>query len=344
MIGTFIDLFAGIGGMRIGLERAGFKCVFSCEINKYCQEVYRENFNDEPFGAIEEVDPYKLPDFEVLTAGFPCQPFSIGGRKRGFEDTRGTLFFEICRIIDVKRPPIILLENVKHLYYHDKRRTLKVILNTLAKFGYKISYEILNASDFGVPQNRERIFLIGFKDHNFDFNSVRTKPKPRLRNFLDKNGDFQYLEKDEYTLIKKPRLQQSGLIFVGYRNKKPRKVGVRPGTLHLSRVHKMPNRIYSVDGVHPTISSQEPSGRYFIYIPEKDSVRKLTLNECYRIMGFPGSFKKHHKASEGYKQIGNSVCVPLVKELGVSIIKQRDVKYDSQTKAFRGFQASLFRR
>ena len=338
----FIDLFAGIGGFRIGFENAGFQCVFSCEINKKCQEVYFSNFNEMPYSDIREVIPEKIPDFEVLLAGFPCQPFSISGRQLGFEDTRGTLFFDICRIINQKLPKIVILENVKHLFYHDKGRTLKVITNTLRDFGYKVNYEVLNAKDFGVPQNRERIFIICFKTHFFDFTKSKRSPTPKLKDFLDKDGDFQILDKNEYTLINNPRKQKSGLIFVGYRNKKIRTVGVRPNTEHLSRVHKMPNRIYSADGVHPTLSSQEPSGRYFIYIKEKDLVRKLTIGECYRIMGFPENFKRDKSLPESYKQVGNSVCVPLVEEIANSIKRQRVLKNDSQRKAVRDFQAILF--
>lgn len=318
----FIDLFAGIGGFRLAFENVGFQCLFSSEINKACQEVYNNNFNDIPFGDIREFNPEKLNDFDVLVAGFPCQPFSICGKKRGFEDTRGTLFFEICRIIEVKQPNIIVLENVKHLIYHDRGNTLKVILQSLKKLGYNVTYKILNAKDFGVAQHRERIFIIGTKSQEFNFSNLPTKITPKLRDFLEKKGNFEWLDKSEYTLINSPRRQVSGLLFVGYRNKGTWKTGVRPNTEHLSRVHRQPNRIYSIDGVHPTLPSQETSGRFFIYIPEKDRVRKLTLKECYRVMGFPETFKSHPNASESYKQIGNSICVPVAEAIAKEIIHQ----------------------
>lgn len=315
----FIDLFAGIGGFRLGFEKAGFECVFSCEIDPHCREVYHNNFQEVPCGDITEVNPDKIKEFDVLLAGFPCQPFSICGKKRGFEDTRGTLFFEICRIIEAKQPKVIVLENVKHLLHHDKGNTFKVILATLRDLGYSVDYKILNAKDFGVPQHRERIFIIGTQGKPFSFSRFRSKFPPKLREFIEEKGDFEILDKSEYTLIDYARKQASGLLFVGYRNKGTWKTGVRPNTEHLSRVHRQPNRIYSIDGVHPTIPSQETSGRFFIYIPEKDIVRKLTLKECYRIMGFPEGFKIYRKVSESYKQIGNSVCVPVVARIAKEI-------------------------
>ncbi|MFK5969007.1 MAG: DNA (cytosine-5-)-methyltransferase [Candidatus Marithrix sp.] len=215
----FIDLFAGIGGFRIALEKEGFKCVFSSEFNQHCQKVYENNFKDKPDGDITEINPLYIPKFEVLVGGFPCQPFSISGHKKGFDDTRGTLFFDIIRIIDEKQPKLVILENVKHLIYHDQGRTLKIILTTLEKLNYYVSYQLLNANDFGLPQNRERIFIVATKIKYFKFETLRKIPRPKLEDFLDKQGNFELLAKDEYTLIKNPKLQASGLIFVGYRNK-----------------------------------------------------------------------------------------------------------------------------
>lgn len=319
---TFIDLFAGIGGIRMGAEKAGGKCVFSSEINEKAARVYEKNFNENPLSDIKKIDSKALPDFDLLCAGFPCQPFSICGKKKGFEDTRGTLFFDICRIIDEKKPKVVFLENVKHLIHHDKGQTLKIILQSLENLGYKISYSLLNAKDFGLPQNRERIFIIASKKENFDFNLLAFKPLEILENYLDSEGDFEFLHKSEYTLLESTRKQDSGLIFCGYRNKGIWKKGIRENTLHLSRVHRQPNRIYSIKGVHPTIPSQESSGRFFIYIPNLDSVRKLTINECYRIMGFPENFIKDESLAESYKQIGNSVCVPMIESVIKEIILQ----------------------
>ncbi len=318
----FIDLFCGIGGIRLGMEEAGFECVMSSDINVECQKTYFENFGEEPAGDIIEINEKDIPAHDILCAGFPCQPFSISGKQKGFEDTRGTLFFEICRIIHEKKPSVIFLENVKHLVHHDHGNTLRTILANLEALGYQVSWRVLNGVDFGVPQNRERIIIIGSLHGKFDFEALQKQPRGRLLDFLDEGGNFEYLAPEEYTLLENPKQQPgSGLIFAGYRNKSIRKVGVRPGTEHLSRVHKQPNRIYSVMGVHPTLPSQETSGRYFILTTDR-RVRKLTLSECWRIMGFPENYKKISASGEQYKQLGNSVCVPMIAAVAKEMKRQ----------------------
>lgn len=318
---TFIDLFAGIGGFRIPLQVNGGKCVFSSEYNPYAQKVYEANFGEFPFGDITKIPVDLIPEHDVLCAGFPCQPFSISGKMRGFEDTRGTLIYNVFKIVEAKHPKVVFLENVKHLLHHDRGNTLKTILEGLNNLGYKTSYNILNSSDFGVAQNRERIIIIGTQEKIFDFSKVQTLPRVILREVLDnpKTTTFEYLE-EPYTILKDVKEQPSGLIFIGYRNKNIRKAGVRPGTEHLSRVHKQPNRIYSIDGVHPAIPSQETSGRFWIF--DGKTVRKLTINECYKIMGFPPNFIRSSSLSEQYRQIGNSVCVPMINSIICEIKNQ----------------------
>lgn len=319
---SFIDLFCGIGGIRLGMEKAGFHCVMSSDINTECQRTYLENFGEMPQGDITKIDEKTIPDHDILCAGFPCQPFSISGKQKGFSDTRGTLFFDICRIINEKKPSVVFLENVKHLVHHNQRRTFNTIISKLNTLGYTPSWRVLNGADFGVPQNRERIIIIGSRKGTFDFDKVKKQPRRYLIDFLDKDGEFEYLQPDEYTLLENPKQQPaSGLIFAGYRNKSIRKVGVRPGTIHLSRVHKQPNRIYSVYGIHPTLPSQETSGRYFI-LTEDNRVRKLTLSECWKIMGFPETYKKVSAIGEQYKQLGNSVCVPMIEAVADEIKNQ----------------------
>jgi len=316
---TFIDLFAGIGGFRIAMQNIGGKCIFSSECNPQAQNSYELNFGEMPFGDITKFDLEKIPPHDVLCAGFPCQPFSISGKMKGFEDTRGTLIYYIFKLIELRQPKVVLLENVKHLVYHDKKKTLQTIVRHLKELGYHVSAQVLNASDFGVPQNRERIILVCHKDKIFDFNSIPKTAKPILRDFLDNDGPFEFID-EPYTILEEQRKQDSGLIFSGYRNKKIRKAGVRPGTEHLSRVHKQPNRIYSSEGTHPALPSQESSGRFWIL--HDGRVRKLTINECYRIMGFPEEFKFIYSKSELYKQIGNSVCVPMIQAIGDQIKNQ----------------------
>lgn len=316
---TFIDLFAGIGGFRIPMQELSGKCVFTSEFNYYAQISYELNFGEVPFGDITKMDLNIVPEHDVLVAGFPCQPFSISGKMKGFEDTRGTLIYSVFQIIEKRNPKVILLENVKHLVHHDNGNTLKIIIQHLEELGYIISWKVLNASDFGIPQNRERIIIIGSKKTKFDFTKIETQPKPTLKPFLEKDVEFEYLN-EEYTLLNNYKIQESGLIFVGYRNKKIRGSGVRPGTEHLSRVHKQPNRIYSSEGIHPALPSQESSGRFWIY--DEGKVRKLTINECYRLMGFPDDFIKIYNTGELYKQIGNSVCIPMIQEVASQIKKQ----------------------
>ncbi|WP_375325327.1 DNA cytosine methyltransferase [Flagellimonas sp. GZD32] len=329
---TFIDLFAGIGGFRIPFQEIGGKCVFSSEFNSHAQRAYELNFGEVPFGDITKLDLNLVPEHDVLCAGFPCQPFSISGKLKGFEDTRGTLIYHIFKIIEKRKPSVILLENVKHLVYHDKRRTLSTIVKHLEELGYKVSKKVLNASDFGVPQNRERIIIIGHKKKEFDFSKIEKQPRPVLKDFLDVENDFEYLN-EPYTILKDMKLQDSGLIFAGYRNKSIRVAGVRPNTKHLSRVHKQPNRIYSTEGVHPALPSQESAGRFWIW--DNNKVRKLTIQECYRIMGFPDKFKFIEQKGELYKQIGNSVAVPMIKEVGKQIKEQLiSTKKSNDTRQF----------
>lgn len=321
----FIDLFAGIGGFRLGFEHAGCQCVFSSEIDEHACEMYELNFGDNPKCDITKLNASKIPDFDILCAGFPCQTFSICGKQKGFYDeTRGTLFFDICRIIDEKRPSTFVLENVSHLEKHDSGKTLTVMLSALSELGYTVSYKVLNAKDFGVPQNRERIIIVGNNNGLlFDFSKITLNPIKSMTSFLDKDGDFEILPRESYTLINPElvkRQPKSDLIFCGYRNKKIRTIGVRPGTEHLSRVHKQPNRIYDVSGVHPTLASQESSGRYFI--KNGDVVRKLTMNECFRFMGFPEDYKKVGSSANLYARIGNSICVNMVKAVAKEVVTQ----------------------
>jgi DNA (cytosine-5)-methyltransferase 1 len=318
----FIDLFAGVGGFRFALEELNGECVFSSEIDDECAKTYEANFGEYPDGDITKISPKKIPDHDILCAGFPCQPFSISGKMKGFEDIRGTLFFNIVEIIKEKKPKVIFLENVKHLKDHNGKKTLKTIIQRLEDIGYKTEWHLLNAKDFGLAQNRERIIIIGHKDKRFDFSKIIKSGNKVIKDILDTKAEFEYLEPDQYTILPRDewRKQLSGLIFCGYRNKSIRVNGTRPNTKHLSRVHKQPNRIYFIDGTHPTIPSQETSGRFWIYDGKR--VRKLTLNECFKLQGFPSDFVKVSTPGTCYKQIGNAVAVPMIKEVGKQILAQ----------------------
>ena len=321
----FADLFAGIGGFRLGFEQSGYECVFSAENNPFACKLYEMNFGVNPDCDITKLDASALPDFDVLCAGFPCQAFSICGKKQGFADeTRGTLFFDVCRVLEEKRPYCVVLENVANLEKHDNGNTLRVILDSLANLGYTVTYRVLNARDFGVPQSRERIILIGCLDGKaFDFWWLERNPVNSMLGFLDTEGDFTVLSPDEYTLLSGKQIHKqskTGLIFCGYRNKNLRVAGIRPNTEHLSRAHKQPNRIYDSRGIHPTLMSQESSGRYFIKVG--DTVRKLTMAECFRFMGFPDDYKREGTDAQQYACIGNSICVPMVRAIADAVAEQ----------------------
>jgi DNA (cytosine-5)-methyltransferase 1 len=325
---TFIDLFCGIGGFRLALENLGSKCLFSAEINAHACEMYEQNFAENPFCDITKLDASALPDFNILCAGFPCQAFSRAGRQQGFNDARGTLFFDVCRIIAAKKPQALLLENVKNLVNHDGGNTLRVILENLDTLGYEVSWKILSARHFGVPQSRERIILVGIRKETaqnsvFDFSMIETTDTPVcIQNILEKKVDQTlFLAENDYTLLKNhhPK-EKTGLIFSGYRNKNMRKNGVLEGTEHLSRSHKQSSRIYHVMGTHPTLSSQESAGRYFIEL-KSGKVRKLTMLECFRLMGFPDNYKKIGSQANLYARIGNSVCVPMIQAVAKELIK-----------------------
>lgn len=318
---TFIDLFAGIGGTRIGFEKAGGKCIFSSEYDKYCQITYKENFGEIPYGDITLKDNYTVPDHDILVAGFPCQPFSIAGvskkkslgEKHGFEEKKqGNLFFYIRDILQDKKPKAFLLENVKNLRNHDKGNTYRVITETLVSSGYKIFDRVLDGS-FYTPQHRERIFIAGFRkdlypDIDFKF-PENPEPQIRLKDILEKSPDRKYTISDHLwkylrDYAEKHRLKGNGF---GYGLINP----------DVSQITRTLSARYYKDGSEILISQNG-------YNP-----RRLTPRECARLMGFPDSFRIPVSDTQAYKQFGNSVVVPLIEAIAKKIIKTiRD--YDRQ--------------
>ena len=306
---TFIDLFAGIGGIRIPFQELVGHCVFSSEWDQFAQKTYKVNFGEEPAGDITKIESSTIPDFDVLLGGFPCQPFSSAGLKKGFADTRGTLFFEIERILRDKRPKAFLLENVKQLQTHDKGRTLKVILSHLDELDYYVKYAILRAGDFGVPQNRERTYIVGFDKHyydiadNFDFLfPVPTYEKTRLGDILEREVD------ERYTL--------TDAIWEGFKKRKQNNVNRGAGfgyclfneeSLYVSTLVAR----YYKDGQEILIDQG----------PNKNP-RKLTPRECARLQGFPDSFIIPVSNTQAYKQFGNSVAVPVVRAVAKRIVEE----------------------
>lgn len=319
---TFIDLFCGIGGFKIAAENAGFDYVFSSDINPEARETYFNNFGHMPLGDIQDITEETISQYkkiDIINAGFPCQPFSISGRQEGFEDeNRGNMFFEVIRLARIIQPEVIFLENVAHLVNHDEGRTFKVIVETLKSEGYFVHYKVIDSSGFSLAQHRKRIYIVAFKENKpFCFPEPANNFIP-IRDILYQ-GQHTYLNEEEYTLIENPKLSPNNMIFTGYLNKNRRKKGVREDAVHLSRNHKQINRIYSIDGVHPTLMATEKSGRY--YILDDIGVRKLHIRELYRLQGFPEDFKVHEVLAHSYQQIGNSIPLNVVQAIMLEIKK-----------------------
>lgn len=304
---TFIDLFAGIGGMRIAYQNAGGRCVYSNEWNKYSQQTYFANFGEQPDGDITKVDARTIPDHDILVAGFPCQPFSIAGvskknslgRATGFEDkTQGTLFFDVCRVLKAKRPKAFMLENVKNLKSHDKGRTFRVIMESLDELDYQVFYAVLDGQNF-VPQHRERILIVGFdrkrygSDIDFKFSITPKTPKPLMKDILEKDVDSKYTLSDKLWIY-----------LQNYAAK------------HRAAGNGFGYGIADPDGISRTLSARYyKDGSEILIAQEGKNPRRLTPRECARLQGFPDSFKIVVSDTQAYKQFGNSVVVPLMENV-----------------------------
>lgn len=301
----FIDLFAGIGGFRMAFESQGNQCVFSSEWDKFARKTYEANFGDVPSGDIRHVAAADIPEFDILCGGFPCQAFSIAGvskknalgRAHGFlDETQGTLFFEVARILKERRPLAFVLENVKNLVYHDGGRTFEIIRRTLSdELGYHMDYRILNAADV-LPQNRERIFLVGFQKketaREFQFPQLKTEreTQPRMADILDKKIDPRYHLSD--------RLWD----YLQAYKEKHRKAG-----------HGFGFGMIEPNGIARTLSARYYKDGSEILVPVKGrNPRRLTPRECARLMGYPEDFQIVVSDTQAYKQFGNSVAVPVV--------------------------------
>ena len=307
---AFIDLFAGIGGFHQSLKDFGARCVFAAEWDKHAAETYRENYQLEPNGDITQISELDIPAHEILCAGFPCQAFSISGKQRGFNDTRGTLFFDIARIAKHHQPKLLFLENVRNLARHDKGRTLSTILSTLDELGYQVHHKVLNASHFGLPQNRERIYFVCFRKdiapESFTF-PVPPHVRIALLDFLEEAPvDAKIVNRPDMFITKtyEPTIDLFG--DVQYPN--------RP--IQIGYVNKggQGERIYDPYGHAITLSAYgggvgSKTGLYKV----GDIIRKLSPRECARIQGFPDTFQIISSKSQAYKQFGNSVAINVLK-------------------------------
>ncbi len=311
---SFIDLFAGIGGLSLPFRKLHMKCVFSSEIDKYAAQTYFENFNEKPAGDITTISATAIPNHDLLLAGFPCQAFSIAGKREGFNDERGNLFFEIIRILKFHKPKTFLLENVKGLVNHNKGKTFETIKHELINLGYKIYYKVLNARNFGLPQNRERIYIVGFLDNSiyFDFpNSLNLQVK--LANILEKDVN------EKYTISTK--------LWESHQARKIRNK-IKGNGFGYSLFNE--NAEYT-----STLSSRYYKDGSEILIDQKNhNPRKLTPRECARLQGFPDNFKIIVSDNQAYKQFGNSVAIFVVEQIATKIYEILTAKNNNPVREY----------
>lgn len=299
---TFIDLFAGIGGVRIAFERNGGKCVFTSEWDKSCQVMYEANFGDKPYGDITKIDANDVPNHDILTGGFPCQSFSIIGKKLGFADTRGTLFFDVERILRAKQPKAFLLENVKQLVSHDNGTTFKIILEHLENLGYFIHYKVLNGLDFGVPQKRERIVIVGFKE-NYPFEFPKNGSAVKLLSDIlepDNKIDKKHFLSDYFRKKLQEKLKAQNKISQN-----------RPSIWHENKGGNI--------GMHPYSCALRANGSYNYLTVNGE--RRLTPREMLRLQGFPDSFKIVVPDTHIRKQAGNSIVIPKIEAVARAMVQ-----------------------
>ena len=304
---NYIDLFAGIGGFRLALDSFGASCVFTSEWDKHSQDVYIKNFGVEPDGDITKIKEKDIPKHEMLFGGFPCQSFSISGKQKGFDDSRGTLFFDIARIAKYHKPKFMILENVKNILTIDNGNTLKTIRKVLEEdLNYSVIVKLLKGNDFGVPQQRERVFFICFhkslKVKNFEL----SKPDLNYLSVRDilEEGRFPELEINRKDILIDKKSPKKDLLS-NFPNKP-----IRIGTINKGGQGE---RIYHIDGTGITLSAHGggPGKKTGAYLINK-KIRRLTPRECARMMGFPDSFKISSSPAQAYTQFGNAVIVNVV--------------------------------
>lgn len=316
----FIDLFAGIGGIRLPFDELGYECVFSSEWDKKACETYHANFGEYPAGDITKIDEKDIPSFDICLAGFPCQAFSIMGKMQGFADTRGTMFFEIERILKYHMPAVVLLENVKQLTTHDKGRTFDTIIKRLEALGYTVQYKVLNALDFGLPQKRERIIIVGFLDKhkaeqfNFDFK----KKKYNLSKILENEDkiDQSYFASE---MIRKKRAESVAGKNVFY-----------PSVWH-------ENKSGNISVLDYSCALRTGASYNYLLV---NGTRRFTSRELLRLQGFPDTYKIVVSNQEIRKQTGNSVAVPMIRMVANKIDNILRSEENEQTETQRLKQAN----
>lgn len=302
-----IELFAGIGGIGLGFEKAGFETVYANEIDRFCRQTYRANIGEIDGRDIRDIPSKEIPDFDVLLAGFPCQPFSMAGSKKGFSDPRGNLFFQIERVLRDKKPPALFLENVKFLLSHHKKETFEIIKHILRnRLGYFIYWKILNSSDFGLPQSRERVYIVGFKkDVGFKFPNPTNK-RTKLKEVLEKEIDNKYFISQKYyeCLVRHKAHHRARGNGWGFEIVDPEGMA---NSLVVGRMGRERNLIQEQTREHFYREGMDKSTKNCL------GLRTLTPRECARLQGFPDSFEIPVSDTQAYKQFGNTVSIPVVK-------------------------------
>ena len=316
---NFIDLFAGIGGFHQALTHFVAKCVFASEWDKNAAHTYYENYDIKPFGDITKINEKDIPHHDILCGGFPCQAFSVSGKQKGFDDSRGTLFFDIARIVKYHKPKLLFLENVRNFEKHDNGNTLKVVIKTLDNLGYNVKYKVLNASNFGLPQNRQRIYLVCFRKDiiidEFIF-PTPTNERVSLKDILEKKPEAKIIDRPDIIIKKQFELKKN--IFNEFEvPNKPIQIGI---------VNKggQGEHIYDPNGHAITLSAHgggvgSKTGLYKV----GKTIRKLSTRECARIQGFGDDFKIVSSQSQAYKQFGNSVAINVLKNILKRISKTK---------------------
>ena len=287
----YISLFAGIGGFDLALDKLGHECVYTNEWDKHAAKVYETRFN-RPVDTtdIKTVQTTEIPEHELLVGGFPCQAFSIAGKRLGFDDTRGTLFFEIARILKDKQPKYFILENVKGLISHNSGQTFRTIIATIAELGYDCQWNVLNSKNFGVPQNRERVYIVGH---------LRGISRPEVFSFRESNSNSnETSEKDNITRTITTTHAHSWGWNISY------------VINQLTNPPHSGQRVYGTDGIAPTVTTGKK-----VWIPENTLLRRLTEVECERLQGFPDNWTEGISSTQRYKCLGNAVTVNVVYEL-----------------------------
>ncbi len=322
-----IDLFSGIGGVKLGLEQAGFDVIYSNDIDNFCKQTFETNFPQDSFDLkdVRKLSLDDIPDHDLLAAGFPCQPFSLAGLKKGFNDPRGNLFQELIRILKGKQPKAFILENVKHLKHHNSGKTFELILNDLKGLGYNVYWEILNSKDFGLPQNRQRIYIVGFREKTkFNFPQAVSMAL-KISDILESNVDeWYFLSQKYYEGLSNHKLRHkvkgSGFGF---------EILDKEGISHALVVGNMGRERNLIQDIPRKGFFKEGTDKK---LKNKFGVRKLTIRECARLQGFPEDFTFPVSRTQAYKQLGNSVSVPVIRAVAKNIyavLEQSKAYYQS---------------